>query len=109
MDITTKYIFGGLLVKALIAAGYFEGNPENIENESTVQKGGGGVVTEQQVLICRLITHFMECMQFNSHMIDSVYLNRIIAPDSETRMWKDAKRYCRRFSYHKFCQSAIGG
>ena len=75
VDITTKYLFGGLLVRALKAAGYFE-----------------GYGLQEEVLIGRLITHFMECMQFNSHMIDSVYLNRIIAPDSETRMWKNAKK-----------------
>ena len=78
VDITTKYLFGGLLVKALKAAGYFDGE---------ACRG-----LQDEVLVGRLVTHFMECMQFNSHMIDSVYLNRIIAPDSETRMWKNAKK-----------------
>ena len=38
-----------------------------------------------------LLAHFLQCFQFNTHMIESVYSNRVIAPDAETRMWKDAR------------------
>jgi hypothetical protein len=33
----------------------------------------------------RLMSHFMQCFQFNMHLVESVLENRIIAPDSETR------------------------
>ena len=39
------------------------------------------------------MAHFLQCFQFNTHMVESVYLNRLIAPDSETRMWKNADRF----------------
>ena len=28
------------------------------------------------------------------HMVDSVFSNRLIAPDSETRVWKHANKFC---------------
>jgi hypothetical protein len=34
------------------------------------------------------MAHFMQCFQFNMHLIESVLENRLIAPDSETRIWK---------------------
>ena len=79
VDVTTKYIFAVVLTKALKAVGYFEDGAEDLDKE--------------EVLIAKLIGHFIECIQFNCHMIDSVYSNRLIAPDSETRMWKDAHRF----------------
>ena len=33
----------------------------------------------------RLMSHFLQCFQFNMHLIESVLENRLIAPDSETR------------------------
>lgn len=44
-------------------------------------------------MAAKLLEHFLEAFQFNTHMIESVYTNRVIAPDSETRMWKDAEKF----------------
>ena len=43
--------------------------------------------------IGRLLLHFMQCFQFNTHMVETVYANRLIAYDAETRIWKDARKF----------------
>ncbi len=41
-----------------------------------------------------LMAHFLQCIQFNMHMVDGAFSNRLIAPDSETRVWKKADKFC---------------
>ena len=41
----------------------------------------------------RIIHRFLECFQFNTHMVEAVLGNRLIAPDAETRIWKDADKF----------------
>ena len=42
----------------------------------------------------KLVAHFLQCIQFNMHMVDAVFSNRLVAPDSETRVWKNADKFC---------------
>merc|ERR1719384_32672 len=49
--------------------------------------------SQPRLKIAYLLAHFLQCFQFNTHMIESVYSNRLIAPDAETRMWKDARYF----------------
>ena len=63
-------------------------------------------VEDEDLLIGRLLCHFMQVIQFNSHMIESVYDNRVIAPDAETRMWKNT----RKFNHGEFVETTrLGG
>ena len=48
------------------------------------------VLTDQSQ--CRVLKHFLDCIQFNTHTIESVYENRVVAWDSETRLWKSNTR-----------------
>ena len=41
----------------------------------------------------RIIHRFLECFQFNTHMVEAVLGNRLIAPDAETRIWNDALKF----------------
>ena len=41
----------------------------------------------------RIIHRFLEVFQFNTHMVEAVLGNRLIAPDAETRIWKDADKF----------------
>ena len=50
-------------------------------------------MTEEEVLVCRLLCHFVQCIQFNTHTVESTYENRMVAWDSETRLWKRADRF----------------
>ncbi|QQP52885.1 Uncharacterized protein FKW44_005167 [Caligus rogercresseyi] len=70
IDRLTKSIFAGIIVKFLDAVEYFSA-PEILE--------------EDKILIGRLLVHFMQVVQFNTHMIECVYSNRLIASDAETR------------------------
>ncbi len=66
---------------------------------------------------CRLLLRFLECFQFNTHMVESVLANRLIAPDAETRIWKRADKFvhgefvenvrCEGFSYYQLLLSAL--
>ena len=49
-------------------------------------------VTDEEVLICRLLKHFLECIQFNTHTVESIFENRMVAWDTETRLWKSSQR-----------------
>ncbi len=42
----------------------------------------------------KLLAHFLQCIQFNMHMVEGAFSNRLIAPDSETRIWKNASKFC---------------
>ena len=46
-----------------------------------------------QRFLGRVIHRFLECFQFNTHMVEAVLGNRLIAPDAETRIWKDADKF----------------
>ena len=73
-DVAAKTVFAVFLMLALKTAGYFRDEEE-----------------EDEVLVGRLLFHFLQCFQFNSHMVECIYENRLIATDAETRIWKDAK------------------
>ena len=74
LDVATKTIFSAFLLQCLRAAGYFGSD--------------GG--SETEVLIGSLLLHFMQAFQFNTHMVEMVYENRLIAHDAETR-WESIK------------------
>ena len=76
-DIVTKHIIAGILVAALKGAGFF---PRDDDEAA-------------EALIGKILAHFLQCIQFNMHMVDSVFSNRLIAPDSETRVWKHANKF----------------
>ena len=40
------------------------------------------------------MAHFLQCIQFNMHMVESGFSNRLICLDSETRIWKFADKFC---------------
>ena len=42
----------------------------------------------------KLLAHFLQCIQFNMHMVESGFSNRLICLDSETRIWKFADKFC---------------
>ena len=44
--------------------------------------------------IGKLLAHFLQCIQFNMHMVESGFSNRLICLDSETRIWKFADKFC---------------
>lgn len=78
MDVGTKYIIAGILVRFLKAAGYFEKDDSK----------------SSEILIGKLLAHFLQCIQFNMHMVESGFSNRLICLDSETRIWKFADKFC---------------
>jgi len=49
-------------------------------------------LSEEEVLVARLLKHFLECIQFNTHTIESIYENRVVGWDAETRLWKSSLR-----------------
>ena len=52
----------------------------------------GTSLTDEEVLVGRLLKHFLECIQFNTHTVESIYENRMVAWDTETRLWKSSQR-----------------
>lgn len=77
LDVATKTVFAAFVVQCLRTVNYF----------------GSEADEEDEVLVGRLVLHFLQCFQFNTHMVESVYENRVISPqDAETRIWKDADR-----------------
>lgn len=83
LDITSKTVFAGFFLQALKATKYFVPKKPHVK-----------VTREDEYFIGHLLLHFIECFQFNTHRIDSIYLNRLIGHDAETRMWKDANQFC---------------
>ena len=73
-DVAAKTVFAVFLGLSLKYAGYFEKDSR-----------------DDEVLVCRLLFHFLQCFQFNSHMVECIYENRLIAVDAETRIWKEAR------------------
>jgi hypothetical protein len=48
----------------------------------------------------------VQSLQFNTHMVESVLSNRLIAPDAETRIWKNADK----FTHGEFVENVrLGG
>lgn len=83
-DIYTKTIFGVFLLRCLQEVGYFK---------SMVAGSPGLSLADEEVLVGRLLTHFMQCIQFNTHTIEAMYENRLVAWDAETRLWKNAAKF----------------
>jgi len=83
-DIYTKTIFAVFLLRCLQEVGYFK---------SIVTTEPSLVLAEQEVLVGRLLSHFMQCIQFNTHTIESIYENRLVAWDAETRLWKNSAKF----------------
>ena len=75
-DTVSKTIFVGFLLRCMRTADYLKDVPE-----------------EQDAVVGRALLQFLECLQFNTHMVESVYSNRLVASDSETRIWKDADKF----------------
>ncbi|TRY68906.1 hypothetical protein TCAL_03792 [Tigriopus californicus] len=83
LDTTSKTVFAAFFLQALKATKYFVPKKPSVK-----------VTREDEYFIGHLLLHFIECFQFNTHRIDSIYLNRLIGHDAETRMWKDANQFC---------------
>jgi len=45
---------------------------------------------DSEVMIGRLLKHFLDCIQFNTHTVESIFENRVVAFDTETRLWKES-------------------
>ena len=56
-DVVTKHIIAAILVAALKGADYF---PKDGDEAA-------------EVLIGKILAHFLQCIQFNMHMVDSVF------------------------------------
>lgn len=83
-DLYTKTVFACFLLRCLQEVGYFK----------SVQQGPPSTsLSDEEVLIARLLKHFLECIQFNTHTIESIYENRMVAWDTETRLWKSSTRF----------------
>ncbi len=81
MDVATKTVFAVFLLECLKVAGYFG----DISDEDSVEVAA--------VVVGRLLLHFLMAFQFNTHMVEGVYDNRLICShDAETRIWKEAKK-----------------
>lgn len=78
-DTFTKTTFACFLLRCLQEVGYFKTRP-------------GLELTSEEAYIGRLLKHFLECIQFNTHTVESVYENRVVGWDMETRLWKTATR-----------------
>ena len=52
----------------------------------------GTTLTQAEATIGRLIKHFLDCIQFNTHTVESIFENRVVAWDAETRLWKNLNR-----------------
>ena len=82
-DVYSKTIFASFLLRCLQEVGYFK---------SVTSEPPGSSLTEEEALIGRLLKHFLDCIQFNTHTVESVYENRVVAWDAETRLWKNLNR-----------------
>jgi len=78
-DTFTKTIFACFLLRCLQETGYFSGK-------------AGLVLSDEEVLVARLLKQFLEGIQFNTHTIESIYENRVVGWDAETRLWKSSQR-----------------
>ena len=91
-DICSKIAFAVFLTRCLSSAGYFDRVKDRRE--------------DAEFSIAAIIVQFLQCFQFNTHMIESVFGNRVIAQDAETRIWKDADK----FGMGEFIENArLGG
>jgi len=80
VDVATKAAFSIFLTACLKIAGYFEGLKEEEAKEA-------------ETLTAMLLLRFLQAFQFNTHMIESVFGNRVISGrDAETRIWKEATK-----------------
>ena len=81
MDKSTKSKGKNVFVlrRCLDLSGYFSGVPaEDLLADRTTS--------------CRMLLHFLMCFQFNTHMVEGVFANRLISThDVETRIWKEAE------------------
>ncbi len=76
MDVATKAIFAVFLLKCLEVSGYF----------------GSDVGDDAKVKVGKVLFQFLKGFQFNTHMVEGIYSNRLISSqDAETRIWKDAR------------------
>ena len=50
-------------------------------------------ITRFSIVSGYLLAHFLQCFQFNTHMVEGVFSNRLIAPDAEFRMWKESRYF----------------
>ena len=82
-DVYSKTIFATFLLRCLQEVGYFR---------SVTSEPPGATLTDEEALIGRLLKHFLDCIQFNTHTVESVYENRVVAWDAETRLWKHLNR-----------------
>lgn len=82
-DLYTKTVFACFLLRCLQETGYFK---------SVTSDPPSTTLTDEEVLIARLLKHFLECIQFNTHTIESIFENRMVAWDTETRLWKSSTR-----------------
>ena len=111
-DIYSKTIFAAFLLRCLQEVGYFKTvtqepagmshidkfvhfKSRNLNARATLTKNkiiSGTTLTQAEATIGRLIKHFLDCIQFNTHTVESIFENRVVAWDAETRLWKNLNR-----------------
>ena len=98
-DLYTKTVFACFLLRCLQETGAtISTSNKPLYNslsgyfKSVTSEPPGTSVTDEEVLICRLLKHFLECIQFNTHTVESIFENRMVAWDTETRLWKSSQR-----------------
>ena len=82
-DRYTKTVFACFMLRCLQYVGYFK---------SVTSEPPSTSLTDDEVLVARLLKHFLECIQFNTHTIESIFENRVVAWDTKTRLWKSCQR-----------------
>ena len=65
-DIYSKTVFAAFLLRCLQEVGYFR---------SVCQDPPGLSLSEPEVLVGRIIKHFLDCIQFNTHTIEVGNIN----------------------------------
>ncbi len=79
-DVAAKIAFAVFLTRCLASAGYFASvKADDLE------------AAEERIAAVAL--QFLQGFQFNTHMIESVYENRLIGQDAETRIWKESAKF----------------
>ena len=96
-DLYTKTVFACFLLRCLQETGAIKSHTKHIGTgagyfKSVTSAPPGTSLTDEEVLVCRLLKHFLECIQFNTHTVESIYENRMVAWDTETRLWKSSQR-----------------
>jgi len=82
-DMYSKTVFACFLLRCLQEVGYFK---------SYTTEAPGLKLTDAEALIGRLLKHFLDCIQFNTHTVETIYENRVVSWDMETRLWKSYNR-----------------